>query len=109
MSAMSLGELQAAFTASARLDRLEFRMILSQVLGLSRIELITRDQRILSEAELARIEALVQRREQGEPMAYLLGQREFYGLNLHTSISANLPLRALTPSRLCAFFLSLPS
>lgn len=91
MSGMSLGELQAAFTAAARLDRLEFRMILSQVLGLSRIELITRDQRILSEAELARIEALVQRREQGEPMAYLLGQREFYGLNFQVNPAVLIP------------------
>lgn len=75
----------------ARLDRLELRMLLSFVLGLSRIELITQDQRILTEAELARIEALMRRREQGEPMAYLLGQREFYGLNFQVSPAVLIP------------------
>ena len=90
MTPLTLRQLQDAPYA-LRLDRLELRMLLSHVLGLSRIELITQDQRIIAGPELARFEALVTRREQGEPMAYLLGWREFYGLHFQVSPAVLIP------------------
>jgi release factor glutamine methyltransferase len=62
------------------LDRLDTRILLCHALQLSRIELITRSERIISEPEAVRIAALFARRLQGEPIAYILGEREFFGL-----------------------------
>jgi release factor glutamine methyltransferase len=72
----SIGALQAKLP----LDPLENRILLGQVLGLSRVQLITQSERTLTEEEAARLAALVQRRLDGEPIAYLVGTREFYGL-----------------------------
>ncbi len=59
--------------------RLEAELLVGQVLGCNRIQLIAeRDQEPNAE-QLARLRALVQRRRRHEPVAYLLGEREFYG------------------------------
>ncbi len=76
---------------STRLERLEWRMLLCHVLQLSRTSLITQDQRPITGAELAQLDKLCLRREQGEPMAYLLGQREFYGLDFIVSPAVLIP------------------
>lgn len=75
----TLKDLQTPAFASG-LDRLEIRILLCHALNLSRIELITHDQRLINDDELAQIRALIARRVQGEPIAYIVGQREFYGL-----------------------------
>ncbi|HEY5801794.1 MAG TPA: peptide chain release factor N(5)-glutamine methyltransferase [Burkholderiaceae bacterium] len=73
------------------LPPLEQRMLLSHVLGWSRIELITRAEEALSGTEAAQLEALFARRLAGEPMAYLLGTREFYGLPLRVTPAVLIP------------------
>lgn len=65
--------------AQTALPRLEARMLLQQVLGVSRAWLITHDTDALSEAALQAFAQLQARRLLGEPMAYLLGEREFMG------------------------------
>jgi release factor glutamine methyltransferase len=72
----SLGALQA----SLPLDPLENRILLCHALGIGRVALITQSERTLTADEAARLEALVQRRLGGEPIAYIVGEREFYGL-----------------------------
>lgn len=76
---------------AGRIAALELRLLLCHVLKLSRIELITQEQRQVTATELADIEQLIARREQGEPVAYLLGQREFYGLPLKVSPAVLIP------------------
>ena len=61
------------------LPRLESRMLLQAVLGLSSVQVITQNERVLNYHELEQLNALQQRRINGEPMAYLLGEKEFYG------------------------------
>lgn len=73
------------------LDGLENRMLLCHVLGLNRIGLITQSERILNPDEVARLSALVARREQGEPMAYILGTREFFGLPFQVTPAVLIP------------------
>ncbi|NDY57670.1 peptide chain release factor N(5)-glutamine methyltransferase [Desulfovibrio sulfodismutans] len=60
--------------------RLSAQMLLAHVLGLERLGLFLDMDRPLSESELARCRDLVARRGRGEPAAYLVGEREFYGL-----------------------------
>jgi release factor glutamine methyltransferase len=61
--------------ASARLDA---DLIVAHALGMKRIGLYLDLERPLSATELAAVRALVERRRKHEPMAYILGEREFY-------------------------------
>lgn len=61
---------------------LDARYLLQHVMGFSHTQLITRDQQVLTEAQLAQLQTLVARRENGEPVAYLLGEWDFFGLQL---------------------------
>lgn len=65
--------------AQSRLPRLEQQMLWQQVLGVERIWLISHDTDPLPAEAVQRYQALEARRLQGEPMAYLLGWREFMG------------------------------
>jgi release factor glutamine methyltransferase len=59
--------------------RLEAQVLIAHALGVSRAWLIGHDRDGLTPAQADAVEALLQRRLAGEPVAYLLGQREFYG------------------------------
>ncbi|EHK63873.1 peptide chain release factor N(5)-glutamine methyltransferase [Achromobacter arsenitoxydans] len=63
----------------ARLPRLEVRMLLEHVLAKPRAWLLAHDTDPLAPEVAAAYEALARRRIAGEPMAYLLGSREFMG------------------------------
>jgi release factor glutamine methyltransferase len=54
-------------------------LLLGHVLGLSEAQILTREDRPISEEDAARFRALIERRLTGEPVAYLTGEREFYG------------------------------
>ncbi len=73
------------------LDPLEIRILLSHALGLTRVQLITQSERTLSYNEALQLTALFRRRMQGEPIAYIVGQREFYGLTFHVSPDVLIP------------------
>ncbi len=62
-----------------RLPRLEARMLLEHVLKKPRAWLLAHDTDTLEPAVADAYEALATRRLAGEPMAYLVGQREFMG------------------------------
>ena len=71
--------------ATASLDRLDAQMLLLHALGRSphdRAWLIAHDSDPLPPEAAARWQALQQRRRAGEPVAYLLGEKEFGGLTL---------------------------
>lgn len=63
----------------ARLPRLEVRMLLEHVLDKPRAWLLAHDTDAVAPETAAAYEALAQRRLAGEPMAYLIGRREFMG------------------------------
>ena len=65
--------------AASPLPRLEARMLLQHALGVSRTWLISHDTDALPEAAVQAFLNLQTRRQQGEPVAYLLGEREFMG------------------------------
>ena len=72
----------SARLAAARVDapRLVAEALLAQAISLSRVQLLARAEQPLSPDQLERYHALVGRCESGEPLAYVLGRREFYGL-----------------------------
>ena len=59
--------------------RLDAELLFSHGLKLERIQLYLKFDQPLSEDELATLRELVRRRGQGEPVAYILGYRDFFG------------------------------
>ena len=58
---------------------LDAELLLAHVLGLTRTQLYAQLQRPLSRDEVSLYEALLQRHRRREPVAYILGRKEFYG------------------------------
>src|SRR5688572_735167 len=62
--------------------RLNAELLVGHSLGLKRMQLYLEFERPLSEPELERIRPLVRRRAQHEPIQYILGETDFFGLRL---------------------------
>ncbi len=71
--------------------RLESELLLAHALSCKRIELYTQFDRPMSEPELATYRGLIRRRLAGEPLAYLLGEHEFWSLPLWVDPSVLIP------------------
>jgi release factor glutamine methyltransferase len=71
--------------------RIEVQSLLRQVLNVSRAYLLAYPERCLSTLEQAQYEALLLRRLHGEPIAYLLGEREFFGLMFKVTPATLIP------------------
>ena len=73
---------------SARLDA---ELLISHALGTQRVMLYARFDQILQPDELSKIRDLVARRAKHEPIAYLVGQREFWSLELEVDQHTLIP------------------
>ncbi|HWK53162.1 MAG TPA: peptide chain release factor N(5)-glutamine methyltransferase [Hyphomicrobiales bacterium] len=70
---------------------LEAQLLLCEALAVSRSHLYAYPERLLNAAELARFEALCVRRAGGEPIAYILGRREFWNQTLAVAPGVLIP------------------
>jgi release factor glutamine methyltransferase len=70
---------------------LEARMLLAHALSVSKTYTYTWPDQVLTQAEWTSYRALVERRRLGEPIAYLLGEREFYGLSFAVDARVLIP------------------
>ena len=61
------------------------------MLGLNRTQVLTQPERTLSAAEQAAFERLTARAAVNEPLAYILGRREFYGLSFEVNSQVLVP------------------
>jgi release factor glutamine methyltransferase len=80
-----------ALLASSGLASLEARLLLAEVLGVSRERLVADPEQTLAADAVARFEGLAARCRLGEPLAYLLGRREFYGRTFSVSPAVLVP------------------
>ncbi len=71
--------------------RLDAELLLGHALAVDRIRLVLDATRPLSADELASYRALIQRRRGSEPVAYILGEREFYGLTFRVDARVLIP------------------
>jgi len=77
--------------AASDIDAREARLLLAEVCGFSQARLAASpEQEIPYEVENAFFDC-VRRRKQGEPVAYILGRKEFYGLDLAVNPSVLIP------------------
>jgi len=88
--------LRAALAAAAALgvQRLDAQLLLLHVLGRDagqRAWLLAHDEEGIGPAEQALFLALCRRRAAGEPVAYLVGEKEFFGLSLQVDARVLVP------------------
>jgi release factor glutamine methyltransferase len=82
------GHLQKHSSESARLDA---EVLLAQALGLRRLDLYLQFDRPLSDDELSRYRGLVKKRAHGDPVAYLVGHKEFMALDFEVTPAVLVP------------------
>lgn len=89
----STDSVRAALAAAARrLDsRHEAELLLMHALGVDRAWLFMHADAVLDASVAARLEALVGRREAGEPVAYMLGRQGFWTLDLDVTPATLIP------------------
>jgi len=71
--------------------RIEAQCLLQDIFQANRAWLLAHTECILDTAQLAHCSAIFKRRLLGEPIAYILGEREFYGLNFKVSPATLIP------------------
>lgn len=71
--------------------RLSAELLLCHVQGISRVDLAAHPERRITGEQLSRLEGLLRRRAEGEPVAYLLGEREFFGRAFRVSPATLVP------------------
>ena len=82
------GYLQAHASTSPRLDS---ELLLAHALGIRRLDLYLAFDRPLAEHELGPLRDLLRRRAEGEPVAYLLGHKEFMKLEFAVTPAVLVP------------------
>jgi release factor glutamine methyltransferase len=82
------GHLQKHSSDSSRLDA---EVLLAQALGVRRLDLYLQFDRALTEDELARFRDLIKRRAHGDPVAYLVGHKEFMALDFEVTPAVLVP------------------
>ncbi|QNM96842.1 peptide chain release factor N(5)-glutamine methyltransferase [Chitinimonas koreensis] len=80
-----------AWARGLGLPVLEARMLLEHVSGLDRTRQAAWPETALDDAPAARFQDLAQRRVAGEPVAYLLGSREFFSLEFEVDANVLIP------------------
>lgn len=99
----------AGESSGAEEPRRDAEILLSHVLQKPRAWLYTWPEKTVSEADQHRFAALVQRRVEGEPIAYLLGTREFWSLELVVNEHTLIPRHETETLVTWALELPLPS
>jgi release factor glutamine methyltransferase len=84
-------QLEAALNLDSKSARIEVQCLLQAVMQVNRAYLLTHPEQPLNADQHARYMALLERRLGGEPIAYLLGEREFYGLTFKVSPATLIP------------------
>lgn len=89
---------QALKSATAKLTEggkespsLDAAVLLCHVLGKPRSYLLTWPERVLEDEQQVQFDTLLERRLAGEPVAYIIGEREFWSLPLKVSPSTLIP------------------
>ena len=87
----ALARARARLGAASGTPRLDAEILLGHVLGWNRARLVAHPCVPLDPAAAARFDALVARRHGGEPIAYLIGRREFWSLDLAVTPDTLIP------------------
>lgn len=81
----------AALATVSRSPRLDAEVLLAEALGKSRTWLLTWPDKVVDEAAATCMANLVKRRQSREPVAYILGRKAFYDLDLRVTRDVLIP------------------
>lgn len=84
----ALREATARLAATSDTARLDAEVLMAHALGVTRSDLLVRH---MDQPEPAAFAALVERRALHEPVAYIVGSQEFYGLELYVDSNVLIP------------------
>ena len=73
------------------LEAREARLLLAAAAGFSEVSVLAFPERELPAETAARFASFAERRRRGEPVAYILGEKEFYGLRLALNAAVLIP------------------
>ena len=73
------------------IDAVDARVLLQHALQTNRAHLAAHPEQALSQAEQEQFCARVERRKNGEPVAYIVGEREFFGLGFKVTPAVLIP------------------
>lgn len=71
--------------------RLDAQVLIANALGVDRLKLFLQHDKPLTDEELERVREPVRRRAKGEPVAYILGYREFWSLDFEVRPGVLIP------------------
>ncbi|HNN08669.1 MAG TPA: peptide chain release factor N(5)-glutamine methyltransferase [Azospira sp.] len=74
-----------------RIPRLDARLLMQHLLGITHAQYLADPDRKLNGAEVEAFMTLVLRRERGEPVAYLLGEKDFYSRSFRVTSDVLIP------------------
>ena len=88
---MTIAPTVGAALAQGGLVPVDARALMMHVLGVDRAWLVAHDRDTLTPEQAMAFFALARRRRDGEPVAYLVGRREFFGLDLTVTAAVLIP------------------
>ena len=77
--------------ANADLERIDAELLVGHVLDGNRARVLAFPETMLTNRQEQRLNRLADRRRNGEPLAYILGRKEFYGLNFRVGEDVLVP------------------
>ena len=77
--------------AQQQIDPVDARILLQHTLQANRAHLAAHPEKQLTPAQQKQFYALIARRKNGEPVAYIVGEREFFGLTFHVTPAVLIP------------------
>lgn len=83
--------IRQALSEASDLDLLDAQLLLGVVMGLTRAALYAHDDRVLTDAEHRAWTDALDARRQGMPIAYLIGEKECYGMMFHVTPDVLIP------------------
>ena len=87
----AMDKITQQLTASSDSARLDAELLISTIVQQSRAWLYAHLEQPLSDEDQSQLKQLITRRSQGEPMAYILGYKEFWGLKFKVTPDVLIP------------------
>lgn len=84
-------QITEALSLDKQVARLEARLLLQNLLGVNHAWLLAHESDLLDSSISHQFQQQLQRRLKGEPIAHILGHREFFGLNLKVTTDTLIP------------------
>ena len=88
---MQITTREALYQACLNIDAIDARILLQHVLDVGHAHLVAHPAQVLTAEQVQSFHLLATRRALGEPVAYLIGKREFYGLGFTVTPAVLIP------------------